>query len=134
MFVNGYDIVNLTPRDIVVRTGDGRGFVFPASGRLAKLDVAVTNLGWVGGIQVVQTQLTSPHGVPDPQESEPPRLYLVSSAVAGQCPDNPYLICPDTGPSAEKDRGQIVSVRRFQSFCNITPEEFRARFPERGVE
>lgn len=132
MIVNGYDFINLTPKDLIVRTGDGREFVFPASGGLAKMDVAVTNLGWVGGIQVVRTEFTGPGDLPSSEGPGTPRVFIVSSLVAEHHPDNPHLICPDTGPSAEKDGGRIVSVRRFQSFSNMTREEFQARFPERG--
>lgn len=129
MSAEGYDVVNLTPKDILIKTADGRRFFFPASGQLAKMDVAVSYLGAIDGVQVVKTTFSGPTGIP---ERDPARrcVYLVSSLVAGNCPGRPDVFSPDTGPSAEKQDGRIVSVRRLQTAYDFTPEEFRSLFPE----
>ena len=106
-------IVNCTPHKITL-TEEGKGsHHYEPSGVLPRVQVETKDLSHAyEGIPMVQTVTGEVEGLPEPA---PGILYLCSTMVA-QAAKRRDVIAPDTGPTAIRENGQVVAVRRFQTF------------------
>ncbi|GIW55362.1 MAG: hypothetical protein KatS3mg082_1766 [Nitrospiraceae bacterium] len=105
--------VNLTPHEVRVADQDGTVFLtIPPSGQVARVATTSVMVGEVDGIPIYRTALGDVTGLPEPQEGV---TYVVSTLVA-QVVSRPDVVAPDTGPTAIRENGQVVAIRRFQVF------------------
>lgn len=102
-------MVNLTPHDINVVV-DETTITIPKSGTVARVTSTQTEVGTINGIPVVKTVFGAVEGLPEPEMDT---IYVVSSLVLAQL-ERADVVAPDTGPTALRENGQIVAVRRFQ--------------------
>lgn len=119
-FIRAYDepedeyvpvkFINLTPHEIVVRVRNMKK-TFGPSGTIARVETSQERVGWIDGIELVETIYGEVTGVPEPQENT---VYITSSLVASRLPERRDVVAPDTGPTAIRENGQIVAVTRFQ--------------------
>lgn len=103
------NMVNLTPHDINVVVGETT-ITIPKSGTVARVTSTQTEVGNINGIPVVKTVFGTVEGLPEPEIDT---IYIVSSLVLAQL-ERVDVVAPDTGPTALRENGQIVAVRRFQ--------------------
>lgn len=112
-------IINLTPHTINVILPTAILNVLPNGtlARVATQTVEVATLHTMDNtpIPVRKTEKGEVQGVPEQEEGT---VFLVSRMVRdalGEGPDvRPDVLCPDTGPSAQRDaKGQIVGVTGF---------------------
>lgn len=111
-------LVNLTPHDIAVFSGNGEKVVIPKSGQAVRVTSSAVPISYVlaGSLEIplVETRFGDIEGLPAP---EPGVLYVVSAlaAQAAVAQGRVDVVAPDTGPeSAVRDEnGNIVGVRRF---------------------
>lgn len=104
-------LINLTAHDVVIAIGD-RTITVPPEGTVARLVADQEVVGEADGIPIVRTRFGTVSGLPEPR---PGVTYIVSCLVA-QAVKRPDVVTPDTGPTAIRENGQIVAVRRFQVF------------------
>lgn len=102
-------LINLTPHSITVRGSHG-DVTISASGNVARVGMTETPAGEVVGVSVVRRKAAGVTGLPDPQEGIG---FLVSSMVLDACGGRSDVFAPDTGPTAIREDGQIVAVRRL---------------------
>lgn len=112
-------MINLTPHTVTVRPVDGTGreFVYPPSGSVARVQMVETpDAPTHDGCPCVTVE----YGVADfpPDLPLPPTSYIVSTMFADafrrQHPLSQIaLYVPDSGPTAVREGGQIVAVRRL---------------------
>lgn len=102
-------MLNLTPHTITVMI-DGLAVDFPASGKLARVEMTQTVVGAMNGIPLVQNQAGQVIGLPD--DGTP---CLVSGMVLAALPANTLNVyAPDTGSTAiRNEKGHIVAVTRL---------------------
>ena len=105
--------VNLTPHEIVVRREDGSALMVASSGLAARCTASSEVVGEIDGVKVVRSTFGPVEGLPEPQDGT---IYIVSSMVAQQVPGRDDVVAPDTGPTAIREAGQVVAVKRFQRF------------------
>jgi len=105
-------IVNLTLHSIIVETADGRT-EFAPSGQVARVASRAEAAGEVDGIPVTRTIFGPVEGLPEPQAGV---TFVVSSLVAARVPERADVVAPDTGPTAIREKGQVIAVRGFQRF------------------
>lgn len=98
-------IVNLTPHDVTFVVGDDH-IIVPASGMVARLTTETVTIGVINGIPVTTTKFGDVTGLPD---ATPGVVYIVSSLVAGRCPDRDDIFIPND--SIRDDAGRIVGCR-----------------------
>lgn len=102
-------LVNLTPHDITLinRNNNENTLVIPASGVIARLSskTVVTDMVTIDGfyVDLTETRYGEIENLPDPEDGT---IYIVSSLVAGQCPDRSDVRIPNE--SVRNDKGQIV--------------------------
>ena len=105
------EFVNLTPHEIVV-VRDDKKIVIPPSGKVARVKVLQRVVGEVDGILVVKTVFGEIEGLP---ESKIGVVYIASTIVA-QAAGRADVLAPDTTDAIRDEKGQIVAVKRFQTF------------------
>ncbi|MCL6577663.1 hypothetical protein [Kyrpidia sp.] len=111
-------LVNLTPHDIVVFSGNGEKVVIPKSGQTVRITSVAVPASYVlvgtTEIPLVETRFGDIEGLPDPKSDV---LYVVSAlaAQAAAAQGRTDVVAPDTGPeSAVRDEnGNIIGVRRL---------------------
>ena len=105
---------NLTPHSIRVADEDGNIVLDIApSGDQARCSASCEAVGEFEVIPIVRSVFGPVEGLPEPAEDT---IYIVSSLVAQQCAGREDVVAPDTGPTAVREGGQVVAVRRFQRF------------------
>lgn len=106
-------VINLTPHAIRVVDAEGQLLMeLPPSGVVARVETSAAEVGRIGDIPVLRTDFGAVTGVPAPEEGV---VYITSTLVA-QAARRPDVVSPDTGPTAVRENGQVVAVRRFQTF------------------
>lgn len=106
--------VNLTPHAIKVANEGGTIVLEVApSGQQARCAASSEVVGEFDGIPVVKSTFGAVEGLPEPEAGT---IYIVSSLVAGQVSGRDDVVAPDTGPTAVREAGQVVAVKRFQRF------------------
>jgi len=107
-------LINLTPHAIKVAAEDGSIVLeIAASGSTARCAASSETVGEIDGTPVVRSAFGPVEGLPEPIEGT---VYIVSSMVAQQCAGREDVVAPDTGPTAIREKGQVVAVKRFQRF------------------
>ena len=107
------NIINLTAHPITIRPDNGPEVIYPPSGTVARIQSESTEVALVNGIPVVQNHFGKVDGLP---AYDVETVYIVSTMVAQANTGRYDLVSPDTGPTAYREAGQIVAVRRFQCF------------------
>jgi hypothetical protein len=105
-------ISNLTPHAIVICLPSGAHRTYEPAGGVARCSMLEQDAGTVDGIPVVSRFLEGVVGLPEP---EPGTLYLVGSMVLTHpsVQGRADVFAPDTGPTAIRENGQVVAVRRL---------------------
>lgn len=116
------NILNATPHAIVFRGPEG-DVTFPPSGQVARVETVETDLGnIIDGMPVIRRGLgkvTIPESplVSGFDDGEMIRGFVIVSSMvleAAKGTDRAAdLIAPDTGPTAIRDKGQVVAVTRW---------------------
>ena len=101
-------IVNLTPHEIVVSVGASVQRKFPASGKVARVQMESEVMGTIDGIPWSRTKYGSIEGLPEPEDST---YYLVSRMVKDRCPDRNDVIVP--GQLIRDPDGKILGCKGF---------------------
>ena len=105
-------VINYTPHTVTVRAADGTEYVYPASGIVPRVAMAVTQAApFSDGCPTIRVEYgaaTLPDGHSGP--------CIVSTMFADAYrrqhgDDGVELYVPDSGPSAIRSEGQIVAVR-----------------------
>lgn len=104
--------VNLTLHDIAIRVNDDVERVIPPSGQTAYVAIEESNAPTIDGVPVIVARTGDIVGLPDPA---PDTIYVVSMPTA-QAARRPDVVSPDTGPTAVREAGRIVAVRRLRTF------------------
>jgi hypothetical protein len=105
-------IVNLNKHVIVVLFA-GVETKYEPSGMVASVEVKQTIGAEVNGIPCVKNEYGEVVGLPAPENDT---LYLVNAIVlerAKSAMGRRDCIAPDTGPTAIRDKGQVIAVVRF---------------------
>jgi hypothetical protein len=101
--------VNLTPHPIVLQNGDKR-LELPSAG-VARCSETSIDQPSLDGWPVYSYVYGPPVGLPDPEEGT---YYVVSKLVMESLRGvRDDILAPDTGSTATRDRGNVVSVRGF---------------------
>ena len=105
---------NLTPHTIQVAGVEGNiVFRVEPTGPPARCTASSEVVDVFNGVEVVKSTFGPVENLPAPKEGT---VYIVSSIVAQQVPDREDVVAPDTGPTAIREAGQVVAVKRFQRF------------------
>ena len=112
------NLVNLTPHEIVLMSG-GRKRIFPPDGYVARVEMEYTEEAPVEDhtgepLPLVSGRLGRVHILPPTDNC----IFIVSAMVAQALPDRQDVVCPDTGPTAVRENGQIKAVTRLISYFN----------------
>ena len=119
-------IVNLTTHDVVLSNGMAT-VTFPPSGNVARVEPKVER----GSIQYdvadgVQLRLPTVYSteakISNLPKPKPGVYYIVSNYVA-QTARRKDLLAPNTDGTAERDNGNVVSVKGFQQYLDIEYKE-----------
>ena len=97
-------IVNLTPHAIVVGA-----ITIPPSGGVARVDVVLSNVGYVDGIPLVSGRYGAVSGLPDPV---PGTTYIVSSMVRLASPCRDDIVSP--AEMVRDAAGRIIGCASFE--------------------
>jgi len=103
--------VNLTPHDVVIFT-DGRDWIIPRSGMVARVESVITPIETIEGIPITRTTWGRVNGIPAPKDGV---MYIVSSVVMLNA-NRDDVVAPNTSQTyAVRDaEGQIIGVRALQ--------------------
>ena len=102
-------VVNLTPHAINFVTENGAPVcTIEPSGSIARVSCSTVKIGEINGIPVTANEYGEVEGLPLPEEGT---IYLVSSLVAGRCPDRKDVFIPNEPVRNEK--GMIVGCKSF---------------------
>lgn len=112
--------INLTPHAIVLRDDSGRDVTIPPSGRLARVETIEEPAGFFGiaGDVMMPCVVRRLGAVTVPPEAGDYAVLIVSSMVLEAARDQHHplldrMVAPDTGPTAIRERGQVVAVTRI---------------------
>lgn len=103
-------ILNLTPHPVHVI--DKKGEVvrtFPASGKVARLEVETERTGVIDGIPTVRTKFGDPEGLPAPTGGT---FYIVSQLIKSALPYRADLLVP--ADVVRDSEGRVIGCRAFQ--------------------
>ena len=106
-----FNIVNLTPHDVIVILENGIRKVYKSQG-IARAKQTDSLLGKINGVPVVVSEFGEPEGLPDPVNGT---MYIVSLATANAakaCGRATYDLLLTSGPVRDEN-GVIVGCRQF---------------------
>jgi len=107
----GVELINLTPHDVVVFSGDDR-VVIPRSGNILRLPEQISEMVtvWYGGKEI--PVVTKALGVADARAlpKAEGRYYIVSLPIAQAIPRDDFLVPDDPVRDGE---GKVVGCRRL---------------------
>jgi hypothetical protein len=118
------DLFNATPHAITIRLPGGEDVTIPPSGQVARVATNETPADPIGSVPTIRRTLGSVF-IPEPPLVEPgdgtepfPPFIIVSSMVLDAAIAQghhllPYLVAPDTGPTAIREGGQVKAVTRL---------------------
>lgn len=104
-----FEIINMTPHTINILANDNM-LSFESKGNL-RIESTENIVGEINSIPIVNSIL-SDCKLPDYNKYV---FYIVASMVRTRYPYRPDLLSPDTGPTAVRENGNIVAVRRLIS-------------------
>jgi hypothetical protein len=104
-------LVNLTPHDIVVNRG-GFKITLPPERNPVRVKHEWSYCGTLAGIDVVETSHNNLENVPLPEEG----TIFVVSTLAAMLLRRKDVVAPDTGPTATRSSGKVMSITRFQRY------------------
>lgn len=107
-----YELVNLTPHAIVLRSESGTDTVLPPSGTVARVQSADGVLCVIPGLPVPVKGSPIYGGVIGLPRARSGVYYVVSAMVGARVAGRTDVLCPGTGPNdnAVRENGQIVAV------------------------
>lgn len=104
------NIINLTPHEIVVINNNNK-ISFPPSGKIARINTNIIQVGEIDGIPLFQSEMTTVTGLPDPSVDT---WYIVSMAIRSAMPNRKDILSP--GELIRNDNGQPIGCNGFN--CN----------------
>lgn len=85
------NLINLTPHAINIVNSDGSTTSIPASGKIARVDSTVVNIGSINGIPLVRTVFGDVIDLPDAVDDT---IYIVSTMVLNRVPGREDVVSP----------------------------------------
>lgn len=101
-------IINLTPHDIVLMQPGGGTKVYPASGKVLRVEEVEHSSGFLDDVPLYKKQFFEPKNVPD---YEPATYYIVSAIVKAALPWRQDLVVPNE--SVRDDFGNVIGAKSF---------------------
>jgi hypothetical protein len=114
-------LINLTPHAITIIGTSGESVTIPPSGAVARVLTQEENVGSTvaGGVTVpiVSRTFGKVEGVPSVWDREHDiivsTMVLEALRASGDVSDTAGIFAPDTGPTAIRENGQVVAIRRL---------------------
>ena len=107
-------IINYTPHTVTVRTHGGKEYIYPATGKVARVEMLLCDQPLLDDGCPTCTVVYGEAQLPQGEEGR----YIVSTMFADAYRrqhgrNGIQLFVPDSGPDAIREGGQIVAVRRL---------------------
>lgn len=99
------NLVNLTPHAINIVNTDDSTTTIPVSGKIARVDSTVVNIGSINDIPLVRTVFGNVIDLPDPVDDT---IYIVSTMVLNRVPDRLDVVSPAN--LVRDDSGLVVGA------------------------
>ena len=104
-------LVNLTSHPIIYEK-DGVLITLPPERNPVRVDFRWKYDNTIEGYDIVESNHNIIENVPFPEEG----CIFIVSTLAGMLLRRKDIISPDTGPTAIRERGKVVAIRRFQRY------------------